>query len=48
VRDFVRMQSVTSLTAEGLRAIADIAATIADAEGLAAHATSVRMRRCGN
>jgi histidinol dehydrogenase len=46
VRDFVRMQSVTSLTAEGLRAIAGLAETIAEAEGLTAHAASVRVRGC--
>lgn len=46
VRDFVRMQSVTSLTEEGLRAVADIAENIAKAEGLTAHAASVRIRRC--
>jgi histidinol dehydrogenase len=43
--DFVRVQSVQRLTADGLAAIAPSALALAEAEGLAAHAASIRLRR---
>jgi histidinol dehydrogenase len=42
--DFVRVFSVQTLTARGLRAIAPAAIALAEAEGLSAHAASVRAR----
>jgi histidinol dehydrogenase len=42
--DFVRVQSVQRLTADGLRRIGGAAVTLAEAEGLAAHAASIRVR----
>lgn len=42
--DFVRVASVQRLTARGIRAIGPTAATLADAEGLALHAASIRRR----
>lgn len=42
--DFVRVRSVQRLTRRGLAAIAPIAITLAEAEGLRAHAESVRRR----
>jgi histidinol dehydrogenase len=44
VADFVRICSVQTLTARGLRAIGPKVVTLANAEGLRAHANSVRMR----
>jgi histidinol dehydrogenase len=42
--DFVRVCSVQTLSARGLRAIAPAVITLAEAEGLTAHAASVRAR----
>jgi histidinol dehydrogenase len=42
--DFQRIFSVQTVTRGGIRAIAPAAATLADAEGLAAHAASIRLR----
>jgi histidinol dehydrogenase len=42
--DFVRVQSVQRLTERGLRRIGGAVVTLAEAEGLAAHAASIRMR----
>jgi histidinol dehydrogenase len=42
--DFVRVFSVQTLSERGLRRIGPSAATLADAEGLSAHAASVRAR----
>jgi histidinol dehydrogenase len=42
--DFVRVCSVQRLTRPGLAAIAPTATTLADAEGLTAHARSIRIR----
>lgn len=42
--DFVRVATVQRLTRDGIAAIAPAAATLADAEGLRAHAASIRMR----
>jgi histidinol dehydrogenase len=42
--DFVRVSSVQTLTRAGLRALAPTAIALADAEGLAAHAASIRIR----
>jgi histidinol dehydrogenase len=42
--DFVRVSSVQTLTAAGLRAIAPAAIALARAEGLTAHADSIAMR----
>jgi histidinol dehydrogenase len=42
--DFVRVASVQRLTRRGIRAIGHTAATLADAEGLALHAASIRYR----
>jgi histidinol dehydrogenase len=42
--DFVRVYSVQTLSRAGLRRIAPVAATLAEAEGLTAHARSVRIR----
>ena len=42
--DFVRVFTVQTLTKAGIRAIGPAAATLADAEGLTAHATSIRRR----
>jgi histidinol dehydrogenase len=42
--DFVRIFSVQTLTPKGLRAIGDSVMTLAEAEGLQAHAASVRRR----
>ncbi len=44
VGDFVRTMSVVGLTPCATRAIADAAATIADAEGLAGHVRAARLR----
>ncbi|NOT43838.1 MAG: histidinol dehydrogenase, partial [Acidobacteria bacterium] len=45
--DFVRQITVQRLTAGGLRRIATTVTTLADAEGLVAHAGSVRRRLSG-
>jgi histidinol dehydrogenase len=42
--DFVRVYSVQTVSRAGLRAIGPAAAALADVEGLAAHAASIRMR----
>ena len=42
--DFTRVFTVQTLTRAGVRAIGSAAATLADAEGLAAHAASIRRR----
>ncbi|MGB4195835.1 MAG: histidinol dehydrogenase [Methanoculleus sp.] len=44
---FCRRSTVQVISREGLLAIADVVETIADAEGLHAHAESVRVRRKG-
>src|SRR5206468_6445035 len=44
VDDFIRHIHAIALDADGLRGVAGSVAAIADAEGLAAHAASVRMR----
>lgn len=44
VGDFVRTMSVVGLTPQAAGAIAEAAATIADAEGLAGHARAARLR----
>jgi histidinol dehydrogenase len=45
VQHFCKTSSVEIVDREGLEAIGDIVETIADAEGLSAHAESVRIRR---
>lgn len=47
VGHFCKTSSVQQLSREGLEAIGDVVEAIADAEGLAAHAESVRLRRRG-
>ena len=47
VNHFCRRATVQVITREGLEAIGDVVETIADAEGLHAHAESVRVRRKG-
>lgn len=47
VNHFCRRSTVQMITREGLEAIGDAVETIADAEGLHAHANSVRVRRRG-
>jgi histidinol dehydrogenase len=47
VLDFVKIISVQELSAAGLRSIAPAITTLAEAEGLNAHAESIRVR-CGN
>jgi len=47
VNHFCRRATVQMITREGLEAIGDVVETIADAEGLFAHAESVRVRRRG-
>ena len=47
VNHFCRRSTVQMITREGLSAIGDVVETIADAEGLHAHAESVRVRRRG-
>ena len=42
--DFVRTYTVQTLTRQGMRTIGASAVTLADAEGLGAHATSIRLR----
>ena len=42
--DFVRVFTVQTWTKRGIRAIGPAAATLADAEGLTAHASSIRRR----
>lgn len=42
--DFVKITAVQTLTRQGLRTVGPAAATLADAEGLAAHAASIRTR----
>jgi histidinol dehydrogenase len=42
--DFVRVSTIQHVTADGLRRIAPAALTLADTEGLAGHANSIRMR----
>jgi histidinol dehydrogenase len=42
--DFVRTYTVQTLTRQGLRTIGPSAVALADAEGLAAHASSIRLR----
>lgn len=43
--DFVRVSTVQRLTAQGLRRIAPAAIALAEAEGLTAHAASIRIRQ---
>ncbi|MCX6686283.1 MAG: histidinol dehydrogenase, partial [Methanoregula sp.] len=45
VQHFCKTASVEMISRDGLEAIGDIVETIADAEGLPAHAESVRIRR---
>jgi histidinol dehydrogenase len=45
VHDFVRRTSLVMLSAEKSRELAEIAAVLADAEGLPAHAQTLRLRR---
>src|SRR5512137_471961 len=45
VQHFIKTSSVEIIDEEGLETIGDIVETIADAEGLTAHARSVRVRR---
>lgn len=45
VRHFCKTSSVEILDRNGLEAIGDVVETIARAEGLSAHAASVRVRR---
>ena len=45
VRHFCKTSTVQALSRQGLEAIGDVVETIAAAEGLAAHAASVRVRR---
>lgn len=45
VNHFCRRSTIQMITREGLEAIGDVVETIADAEGLHAHAESVRVRR---
>jgi histidinol dehydrogenase len=45
--DFVRLSTVQHVTATGVRGIAEAGATLADAEGLAGHARSLRVRLAG-
>jgi histidinol dehydrogenase len=47
VRHFCKTSTVQQLSRDGLEAIADVVEAIAAAEGLDAHATSVRVRRLG-
>ncbi|MGE0407381.1 MAG: histidinol dehydrogenase [Candidatus Korobacteraceae bacterium] len=47
VLDFVKLISVQELSASGLRSLAPAITTLAEAEGLSAHAASIRVR-CGN
>jgi len=47
VNHFCRRSTVQMIAREGLEAIGDVVETIADAEGLHAHAESVRVRRRG-
>ena len=47
VADFVKVITVQKFSREGLREIAPVVRTLAEAEGLVAHAESVRVR-CGN
>lgn len=47
VQHFCKTTSVEMISREGLEAIGDTVETIADAEGLHAHAESVRVRRSG-
>jgi len=42
--DFVRVSSVQRITAQGIRRIGPASVALADAEGLSAHAASVRLR----
>lgn len=42
--DFVRVFTIQTISRQGLRAIGPAAATFADAEGLSAHARSIRIR----
>jgi histidinol dehydrogenase len=44
VLDFIRLMTVQSYTAEGVRALAPAAMTLANAEGLSGHATAVERR----
>lgn len=46
--DFVKITSVQRVSREGLRGIAPAAVALADAEGLVAHAASIRVRLGGN
>jgi len=46
VQHFCKTASVEMISGEGLEAIGDIVETIAEAEGLFAHANSVKIRRC--
>jgi len=42
--DFVRVTTIQQITPRGLRAVADAGITLAEAEGLKAHAASIRVR----
>ncbi|HZZ11615.1 MAG TPA: histidinol dehydrogenase, partial [Paraburkholderia sp.] len=44
VTDFLKVITVQEVTREGLRKIASVVETLAEAEGLKAHAESVRVR----
>jgi histidinol dehydrogenase len=43
--DFVRTFTVQTVTRRGIRGIAGAAITLAEAEGLTAHAASIALRR---
>ena len=47
VRHFCKTSTVQQLSRDGLEAIADVVEAVATAEGLEAHAASVRVRRAG-
>ena len=47
VLDFLKIITVQEVTREGVRAIAPVVETLAEAEGLRAHVESVRVR-CAN
>jgi histidinol dehydrogenase len=47
VMDFMKVITVQEVSLEGIRRIAPVVETLAEAEGLMAHAESVRVR-CGN
>jgi histidinol dehydrogenase len=47
VNDFIKLTSVFALSPPGARALGDTAATLAEAEGLHAHASAIRIRDAG-